>query len=45
MLTTTRHQQWELVCGELRRKPDMTWEHNHWRGVADLREALPARWL
>lgn len=22
-------EKWELVCGELRRKPDMTWEHNH----------------
>ena len=35
-------EKWELVCGELRRKPDMTWEHNHtyrklgWR----LREQL-----
>ncbi|MGH2585205.1 MAG: Uma2 family endonuclease [Dehalococcoidia bacterium] len=22
-------EKWELVCGELRRKPEMTWEHNH----------------
>lgn len=35
-------EKWELVCGELRRKPATTWEHNHtfrrlgWR----LREQL-----
>ena len=22
-------EKWELVCGELRQKPPMTWEHNH----------------
>jgi Uma2 family endonuclease len=37
-------EKWELVCGELRRKPAMTWEHGHtarklgWRLRAQLGE-------